>query len=462
MRELLKTIVDARDDWVELRVHDRRQLQIMVRKGVVESATSRVHGGVGVRVLRNGTWGFSSTASRDRSAIEDAIRSAATAAELSSSERSEKVERLADADLAVGDFVTRDARDLDEHSVDEKTSLVVDTERTVRGSSESMRSALVRYVEIEDEKWIVSTDGADAHIEDTKLEFLVQAVAGEGDDMTVVWDGSGVTGGWSDLFGARSPEELGDDAARLAVDLLSAPYAPGGPAQVVMDPQLVGLLAHEAIGHTVEADFVLAGSAASGRIGKRVGSELVTLVDSGPALVGAPYAGGIVAVDDEGVVAGRTVVIDQGVLASYLHDRESAARFGVAPTGNARAWQYDDPPLIRMRNTYLEPGESSLEEMIASVENGFLLRRGGSGQADANAEFMFGVHEAYEIKKGKLGRLLRGATISGDAFDVLGSVDMIGSSFEWGIGTGHCGKGQPAKVDGGGPHVRCRVTIGGR
>lgn len=462
MRDTLKSIVGACGHWVELRAHDRRQLQVMVRKGVLETAASRTHGGVGVRVLANGTWGFSSTASRDRAAIEDAVRSAATAAELSSAERSQRVERLAEAELAVGDFVTREADDLAEHSIEEKTALAVATERAVRDSSKSMRSALARYTEIVDEKWIVSTDGADAHIEDTKPEFLVQAVAGEGDDLTVAWEGSGVTGGWSDLFARRSAEEMGESAARVAVDLLSAPYAPGGPAQVVMDPQLVGLLAHEAIGHTVEADFVLSGSVASGRIGKRVGSDLVTLVDSGAALIGPPNAGGLVVVDDEGVIAGRTVVIDQGVLVSYLHDRESAARFGVEPTGNARAWQYDDPPIIRMRNTYLEPGESTLEEMIASIDDGFLLKRGGSGQADANAEFMFGVHEAYEIRNGKVGRLLRGATISGDAFEVLGSVDMLGSDFEWGVGAGHCGKGQPAKVDGGGPHVRCRVTIGGR
>lgn len=462
MRDLLRSIAADAGHWVELRAHERRQLQIMVKKGVLESAASRMHGGVGIRVLVNGTWGFSSTASRDRPAIEEAVRSAAAAAEMSSTERSQKVERLADADLAVGDFLTRDAKDLTQHSVEEKTALVVDTERMVRRSSKSVRSALVRYTEIADEKWIVSTDGADAHIEDTKPEFLVQAVAAEGDDYTVAWEGSGVTGGWSDLFADRSAGELGESAARIAVDLLSAPYAPGGTARVIMDPKLVGLLAHEAIGHTVEADFVLAGSAASGRLGKRVASELVTLVDSGPALIGSPNAGGVVAVDDEGVIAGRTVIIDGGVLVSYLHDRESASRFGVAPTGNARAWQYDDPPIIRMRNTYVEPGESTIEEMISTVDDGFLLKSGGGGQADANAEFMFGVTEAYEIKKGRLGRLLRGATISGDAFDVLESVDMVGSDFEWGLGTGHCGKGQPAKVDGGGPHVRCRVMIGGR
>ncbi|MBM3307926.1 MAG: TldD/PmbA family protein, partial [Candidatus Eisenbacteria bacterium] len=288
------------------------------------------------------------------------------------------------------------------------------------------------------------------------------AVAGEGDEMTTAFRGVGVTGGLRDLFAAATADEMADHVARIAVDLLSAPYAPGGPATVVLDPELVGLLAHEAIGHTVEADFVQSGSAASGRLGKKVASELVTLVDSGPAVIGAPTAGGVLLVDDEGVLTGRTVIIDRGVLASYLHDRESAAVFGVPPTGNARAWQYDDEPLIRMRNTYVEPGATPLDEVIGSVREGLLLRGAGSGQADANAEFMFGVQEAYEIRDGKVGRLLRGATISGDAFEVLSGIDIVSSGFEWGIGSGACGKGQEAKVDGGGPHVRCRVVVGGR
>ena len=462
MREILKAAVADARNWTELRVHDRRALRIAVRKGEVESAAFSKDYGVGVRVLANGTWGFSSTDRLDRDGIEGAIREATVSAELSSTGRSEKIERLAECELAVGDFKTGDAADVAGHSTEEKTTLVVDTERRTRELSPSIRSAMCRYSELIDEKWIVSSEGADAHIEDTKLEFAVSAVAGDGDDMQVGFQGVGVTGGWKELFAKWTPERLSEHAGRIAVDLLSAPYAPGGAATVILNPELVGLLAHEAIGHTVEADFVLAGSAAADRMGRKVASDLVTLVDSGPAVIGEQSAGGVVLVDDEGVPTGRTVVIENGVLKSFLHDRETAARFGVAPTGNARAWQYDDEPLIRMRNTYLEPGNSSSEELIESVEDGFLLRGAGSGQADSNAEFMFGVQEAYEIKNGKVGRLLRGATISGDAFEVLKSVDMLSSDFEWAIGNGYCGKGQAAKVDGGGPYVRCKLLVGGR
>ncbi len=222
----------------------------------------------------------------------------------------------------------------------------------------------------------------------------------------------------------------------------------------------MGLLVHEAIGHTVEADFVQAGSVAAGKLGQRVASDLVTLCDSGASEL-EDGAGGTIPVDDEGVLAGRTVIIRDGILESYLHNRESAARYGVAPTGNARAWEYADEPLIRMRNTYLEPGQTSLEEMIASTRHGYLLDGPRNGQADATGEFMFGVQEAREIKDGKLGALVKGVTVTGIAFDVLSTVDSVSDSFRWDLGSGYCGKGQPAKVDAGGPYIRCKALLGG-
>jgi TldD protein len=231
--------------------------------------------------------------------------------------------------------------------------------------------------------------------------------------------------------------------------------------KVILSPEMVGLIAHEAIGHTVEADFVLSGAITKGKIGQRVASELITLADSGPS-VHIQGASGTLLVDDEGVMTERTVIIENGILKSYLHNRESAASFGVAPTGNARAYEYSDEPIIRMRNTYIEPGKMSLAELLASTDRALLLEGAGGGQADANAEFMFGVQEATLIEKGKRKKTFRGVTISGNAFDVLASVDAISNEFRWALGAGHCGKFQRAKVDAGGAYVRCEAIIGGR
>jgi TldD protein len=174
-----------------------------------------------------------------------------------------------------------------------------------------------------------------------------------------------------------------------------------------------------------------------------------------------PNAGGALLVDDEGVAASVTEIIKDGVLKSYLHNRESAALYDVAPTGNARAWLYRDEPLIRMRNTYIMPGETPLEEIISTTEDGYLVDGPLGGQADATGEFMFGAQKVHRIEKGKITTLFRGATISGQAFDVLKTADAVSKQFRLELGSGYCGKGQPAKVDAGGPYVRCRAILGG-
>jgi len=135
--------------------------------------------------------------------------------------------------------------------------------------------------------------------------------------------------------------------------------------------------------------------------------------------------------------------------------------FDTDSTGNARAFQYNDEPLIRMRNTYIEPGKDKLDDMIKETVHGYIIKGARNGQADANGEFMFGAEEVYRIENGEVKELLRGASISGNAFEVLQSVDMVGNEFQYDIGTGYCGKYQPAKVDGGGPYIRCTATVGG-
>ncbi len=447
--------------FVELRYHEKRTRSLAVENGRVDRAHHAEHTGVGVRVLDQGAWGFASTDRFEASAVRAAIEQARRAAGASAGARRVRVIAPPPCALARGRFDGAGFAELEARSIEANLDLVVRMESRARAASPSIQSASCSYTEIFEEKGIVTSDGAKAWTRLVRPEFRVGAVAGAAGEIQRGAETVGVTGAWDCLFGRRSAEELAESAARTAVDLLGAGYPEGGRKRVILSPALVGLLTHEAVGHTVEADFVLAGSCAQGKLGQRVASELVTLYDSG-ASEHAPGAGGCIEVDDEGVPAVRATILDQGVLVGYLHDRATAARFGVQPTGNARAWEYDDQPLIRMRNTFILPGESSLEEMIAAVDDGYLLDGPRNGQADANGEFMFGTFCAWPIKKGKLGPLLRGVNISGIAFDVLRSVDGVSRDFRWDLGAGHCGKGQPAKVDAGGPWVSCEVLVGGR
>jgi TldD protein len=458
---LLEALHAAPGGFTELRWHKKTTRGLSVEKGRVDNATASEHSGVGVRVLEAGTFGFASTDRLEKAAIVRAIGAARTAARASARARRQRVPDLPAVPLARGRFETPGVDATLARPIEESLALLLEVERGARASSTRIQSASTGYAEIYEEKGLVTSDGAQAWTRTVRPEFRVVAVAAKAGEMQRGAEAVGVTGGWECLFGARGAAELADRAARQAVDLLDAGYPEGGRAKVLLSPALVGLLTHEAVGHTVEADFVSSGSCAAGRIGTRVASELVTLCDSGASEF-HDGAGGTLLVDDEGVLATRTTIVADGILRSYLHDRESAARFGVAPTGNARAWEYDDEPLIRMRNTYIAPGSSTLDEMIAGIEDGYLLDGASNGQADANGEFMFGTRAAYRIVNGRQGPLLRGVNISGTAFEVLASVDAVGSEFRWDLGSGHCGKGQPAKVDAGGPWLACQVVLGGR
>lgn len=462
-RPILKEALqrDGSDDHIELRYHAKRTRSVAVEKGRVDQAKVSEHTGVGVRVLSHGTFGFASTDRLEVGAVVRAIETARAAARASAGARREKLSPPPKADLADGIFMTGGYQELQAATLDGRLALALDMEERARSSSSKIVSAASGYTEVFEEKGIVTSDGAHAWTRVARPELRVSVVAEANGELQRGARSVGVTGAWDCLFRGASSEELGDAAAHMAVDLLTAKYPEGGRRKVLLSPSIVGLLTHEAVGHTVEADFVEAGSCARGRIGTRVASDLVTLRDSGSS-DHVPGAGGVLDVDDEGVPAQSATIIENGVLKSYLHDRQTAARADTAPTGNARAWEYDDEPLIRMRNTYIAPGDQELDEIIAGIDDGLMLDGPRNGQADANGEFMFGTLQAWPIKNGKRGELQRGVNISGLAFDVLQTVDAVSTDFKWDLGAGHCGKGQPAKVDAGGPWLSCEVLVGGR
>ncbi|MDP2343161.1 MAG: TldD/PmbA family protein [Deltaproteobacteria bacterium] len=461
MLDLLENALAKRSGaWLELRLHDRRSRSILVEDGVLEAARATRHCGVGVRAFVDGGWGFASTSVLTPEALLRMIDAAVDAARAAALGRTKKALPPLPAAFRNGTYKSPARQPLSSLSLDDKIALVMKTDAAVRSAGQRITSSSAKYTELCDQKFIVTSDGARVVIEDDKPELRVQAVAALEGELQSCVESAGQTGGFGDLFARRSAEEMALKAAQTATDLLRAGYVDGGKKQVILAPDVVGLLVHEAIGHTVEADFVLAGSAAAGKLGQQVASDLVTLCDSGQSEY-IPGAGGVVLVDDEGVPAEKVTIIEKGVLKSYLHNRETAQLFGVAPTGNARAFEFDNEPLVRMRNTYIEPGATPLPDMIKETDDGWLLVGAKNGQADANAEFMFVVGEAYPIKDGKLGPLHRGTTITGDAFEVLRSVDRVGDVFAWELGSGYCGKGQPAKVDAGGPHIRCLATLAG-
>ncbi|MFL6479776.1 MAG: TldD/PmbA family protein [Nitrososphaera sp.] len=446
--------------YVEARYQSRVTSEVNFINGEVERIRVVENTGCGIRVLVDGCWGFTSTTNFSSENLKESLNEAISAARVIAGTKKNRVKGLVESKILRGVFRTASNSDnLSDISIEQKIQVTREAEKEAR-SNRLIKTASCTYRDTVDHKVIINSDGADIKIYDSKPEFSVTAIARKASNSATAHEGIGITGGWNDLFKKKSHLEYARTASTRAAKLLEARHVDGRKTKVILDPAMVGLLSHEAIGHTVEADFVLSGSVAKDKIGTKVASDIVTLVDSGRSEI-ADNAGGTIIVDDEGVAAERTAIIEKGVLKSFLHNRESAMIFGTSSTGNARAFNYNDEPLIRMRNTYIEPGLDKLDDMVKETKHGYLIKGARNGQADANGEFMFGAEEVYFIENGEVKELLRGASISGNAFEVLKSVDMVGNEFQYDIGTGYCGKYQPAKVDGGGPHIRCEAIIGG-
>jgi TldD protein len=244
--------------------------------------------------------------------------------------------------------------------------------------------------------------------------------------------------------------------AKRAAEQLEAKPPKGGASPVVLGPNVVGVFVHEAFGHLAEADLALSGGVLSNNLGKKTASDLVTFYDDGTI----NGAFGSFKYDDEGVPAQKTLLIKDGVVTGLMHNRETAQKFNVAPTGNARAEDFRVEPIIRMRNTFMAPRDYSFEELVEGIRLGYYFKSFRGGQANLDGTFQVGIQEAYEIVNGEIGEPIRNASISGNTLETLFKVDAVGKDFE--LSSGRCGKGQTAFIGDGGPHIRVKeVIVGG-
>ncbi|MFW9965862.1 MAG: TldD/PmbA family protein [Candidatus Thorarchaeota archaeon] len=457
IRNLVGRVINNRPDgaYVEARYHQRKHTQVRVEKGTIERAVVDDYAGIGVRALLDGAWGYASTSRLENAAVDEALDNACRAAKNLARTKKDKIE-LAPIEPVTGTYKSVGKDPFSSHELEELVEIATKTDKAIMDSHERIKGSMVWLRNPENHRFIMNSDGTDVELIDSRPSIIIQAVASEAGKVVPFSDSIGITGGW-DIFEKRSPEEMAKKSTELAVKLLDAPLPKGGRHTIVMAAPVVGIICHEAIGHTAEADIVLSGSAAAGKIGKKVASEHVTMVDSGEQ----DYAAGWLAVDDAGVRARRTAMIKDGIMKSYLHSRATAHHFGVEPTGNERAFEYDNEPIIRMRNTYLEPGDFANEEILEGIKFGYLCVEPDGGQADSSAEFMFNMYEAYEIRNGEIGGLVRNMALTGNAFEVLESVDAVGKEWKLNMGAGHCGKGQLAKVDGGGGMTRAVALVSG-
>ncbi len=426
---ILSTLLARGGEHGELFFEEVRSLTVLMEDGRIERVVSGTDAGIGVRLLFRGKTYYAYTNDRSAESLlalsSDLSRYAggdAVAAALPASARSARgpsIVRVPPAARGIG----------------EKVALVREVDRIARGTSPEIRQVRVTSSESLRAIEVAAHPGVFVREEQTYCVLAVQCVAGDGAGLTMGYESAGGTEGLEFLEGGV-PGELARKAAGRAVRALHAAKLSGGRMPVVLSSEAGGTMVHEAVGHGLEADLARRGmSVYKEKLGERVGSPLVSIVDDATV----PGKRGSYGIDDEGTPGQRTLLVDGGILKGFLHDRLSAMKDGVAPTGNGRRESYRHKPIPRMTNTLILPGSTPPEAILSGADRGLLVVKMGGGQVNTvTGDFMFEVAEGYRIEGGRRGEPVRGATITGNGPEVLSMIDRVGSDLGFGIGT--CGK----------------------
>lgn len=444
--------------YADVRVMERTGEGIEVKNGRVEGVSSSTSSGFNVRVIVNGAWGFASSARMDDGEAERVAKQAVQIAHASALVAGEPV-RLSPLPAQKGSYRTPMRVDPFSVPLNQKVQLLLDADSAMR----SVKGVALTIGNIEyarEHKLFMSTEGSEIEQElfDCGAAISASAVDPESSEIQ--------TRSYPNSFGRQAGTagyefveamQLTDHAVRIgeeAVQLLSAPQCPSGIMTVILDGPQVALQVHESCGHPIELDRVLGMEA--GFVGKsflttdklnsgyRYGSDVVNII----ADATTPGALGTFGWDDEGVPAQSTPIVTNGIFSGYLMSRDTAPLLGLSSNGCVRADNWNRLPMIRMTNVSLQPGTWKLPDLIADTSDGIYMSINKSWSIDdRRLNFQFGVEMAYEIKNGKLGRVLKNATYTGITPQFWGSCDAICGRDEWTVwGTPNCGKGEPMQT----------------
>ena len=341
----------------------------------------------------------------------------------------------------------------------EKVAILKDGYFAAREYADSITQVTGTLLDVDHNILVASTEGLYTQDRQIRTRIAISAVA--------EMDGETQTGSCNpgrrmglEMFDFIDPKAVGIHAAKQAVTMAGAGYCPAGLMPVAIENGFGGVIFHEACGHSLEASSVAYGqSQFTGKLGQKIASEKVTAIDDGTI----PGAWGSINIDDEGTPAQRKVLIEKGVLKSYMIDKFNGRRMGMASTGNARRQSYAYTPTSRMTNTYIAPGEDKNEDIIASIEYGLYAKEMGGGSVNpVTGEFNFAVSEGYMIRNGKICEPVRGASLVGKGSQIIQNIDMVGTDLD--MGQGMCGSSSgsvPTNV--GQPLIRVSsITVGGR
>jgi TldD protein len=438
-------------DYIEIRVEEGDSTRISYRGRELDDIGRSRGAGGNVRALVRGGWGFVSF-----NALDDLPRKVARAVEQARVAAHEP-SRLAPVEPRVDAITPVMGKDPRTVPLSEKKA-ILDGYVDIISSTPKIQTSVVGYADVARRVTFASSEGAYIEQARTDVTVRISATARDGSD---VQQASLSLGALNDFSFVETLADRVRRTAEQAVAFLTAPRVKGGEYTVILDPVLAGVFCHEAFGHLSESDFVYENPHMREimTLGRRFGGKHLNIVDG----AAVPGLRGSFAYDDEGTPAHRTDLIREGVLVGRLHSRETAGKMGEQPTGNARAIDYRYPPIVRMTNTFIEPGEARLEDMLAGVREGIYAANWFGGTTTME-QFTFSAGEAYMIRDGQIAELIRPVVLSGNLFTTLENLDMVGNDLDMNQGGG-CGKGGqvPLPVSNGSPHIRIQnVLIGGR
>lgn len=438
----------------EVRAQKIKKTLLTLKEGRVEAGKQGTENGVAIRVLINGAWGFSSVGSLNLNDLKLAVSDACSMAK-AISKRIKKPIKLAQTKAIIDKVDVIAKKNPSTIPMEEKIKTAMSINRACLGYNKQIKSCTIDYLDLFGTNYFMNSEGANIEQDKLYIWARITSSASRNGIFSFSREEIGSTSGY-EVFDEQPPEQIGRTVAKRTISQLSAKPVKGGRFPVILGPNVVGVFVHEAFGHLAEADLALSGGVLSNRIGKKIGSNVVTLYDDGTV----EKAFGSFKYDDEGVPSQKTLLVENGVVKGLMHNRETASKFSMKPTGNSRSESFRFEPIIRMRNTYLDPKDQSFEELIESIKSGYYMKSFRGGQANIDGTFQVGVQEAYEILNGEIADPVRNVSISGNTLQTLLKVEAVGKDFK--LCPGRCGKGQTAFVCDGGPHIRIKeVIVGG-
>ena len=446
-------LVDYSDLYFEYCIHESVNLE----EGLIKKTTRNISQGVGVRALSKEKTGY---AYSDEVTVEN-LKLAAKTAKYIAKEGKNAPQGVAISRLSrVHDLYPVEVP-ATEVPMEKKNTLLHEIDAFVRQYDPRVTQVMASFVSEHKLIFVVSSEGYMVGDVQPLSRLQVTCIVEEAGNRQVGSFGGGGRTGFSYFLEGDRWKDYANEAAREAILNLSAIDTPAGMMDVVLGPGWPGILLHEAIGHGLEGDFNRKGTSAfANKIGKRVASDLCTVIDDGTI----PGRRGSLNTDDEGIPTQRTVLIENGILRGYLQDRLNARLMNMPLTGNGRRESFMHIPMPRMTNTFMLAGESTSEDIIRSVNRGLYAVSFGGGQVDiTSGQFVFSTSEAYLIENGKVTRPVKGATLIGNGPEILQRVSMVGNNLELDSGVGTCGKdGQSVPVGVGLPTIKIDgITVGG-